>query len=349
MAEPHIAFINPGYGDRGFWKDVRDTMQAAADQFGFQLTVFDSDRDWAMMAESANRVFAMNPPPDYIIAVNEHQQGTRIVLEAQERGIPVLMLLNDLTEEQKKRYGRPGAELTTWIATLVPDNERAGFEIAQSLITAARDADRGRIPENICLLSLTGDSVTPASLLRIDGLDTALERYPVLREQRRLVANWSFEEAYRRTADWLETDGCLDAVWAANDNIALGAIKAIEEAGKIPGQEVFVGGLNWSAEGLESVAAGKMTMTHGGHFLAGAWIMVLLKDYLEGVERLRDNPEVFFRMQAVTPENLQVYQRVLGERDWDKIDFSQFSLVNNPEQRDYQFGIKGLSPVSKRD
>ena len=349
LAEPHIAFINPGYGDRGFWKDVRDTMQAAADQFGFQLTVFDSDRDWAMMAESANRVFAMNPPPDYIIAVNEHQQGTRIVLEAQERGIPVLMLLNDLTKEQKKRYGRPGAELTTWIATLVPDNERAGFEIAQSLITAARDANRGRMPENICLLSLTGDSVTPASLLRIDGLDTALERYPVLREQRRLVANWSFEEAYRRTADWLETDGCLDAVWAANDNIALGAIKAIEEAGKIPGQDVFVGGLNWSAEGLESVAAGKMTMTHGGHFLAGAWIMVLLKDYLEGVERLRDNPEVFFRMQAVTPENLQVYQRVLGERDWDKIDFSQFSLVNNPEQRDYQFGIKGLSPVSKRD
>ncbi len=42
VSEPRIAFINPGYGDRGFWKDVRDTMQAAADQFGFDLVVFDS-------------------------------------------------------------------------------------------------------------------------------------------------------------------------------------------------------------------------------------------------------------------------------------------------------------------
>ena len=111
--------------------------------------------------------------------------------------------------------------------------------------------------------------MTPASLQRLRGLDMALEQYPLLREQRRLVVNWSFEEAYRRTAEWLATGGCLDAVWAANDSIALGAIKAIEEFGKVPGKDVFVGGLNWSAEGLENVASGKMTMTHGGHFLAG--------------------------------------------------------------------------------
>lgn len=201
LAVPRIAFINPGHGDHGFWKDVRDTMQAAADQFGFELTVFDSNRNWKQMAESANRVFSMNPPPDYIIAVNEHQQGTRIILEAQERNIPVLMLLNDLTDEQKQRFGRPGKELGFWIATLVPDNERAGFEIAQSLVTAAQHANNNGASTNLCLLSLAGDSLTPASLQRLKGLDVALERYPELREQRRLVANWSFDEAYRRTAE----------------------------------------------------------------------------------------------------------------------------------------------------
>lgn len=341
--KPHIAFINPGYGDSGFWKDVSDTMQAAADQFGFGLTIFDSDRDWARMAENANRVFAMDPAPDYIIAVNEHQQGTRIVLEAQEHGIPILMLLNDLTEAQKQRYGRPGKELTQWIATLTPDNERAGFEIARSLVSAARDAKHGRRPGNICLLSLAGDSLTPASLQRLDGLDLALQRYRVLKEQRRLVVNWSFDEAYRRTADWIAKGGCLDAVWAANDAIALGAVKAIEEAGMVAGKDVFVGGLNWSAEGLENVGNGKMTMTHGGHFLAGAWIMVVLKDYLQGVERLRKNPEISFRMQSITPDNIETYKKVLGSRDWDQIDFSQFSLVGKPQQRDYQFGIESRS------
>ncbi len=343
--KPHVAFINPGYGDRGFWKDVRDTMQAAADQFGFELTVFDSDREWSLMAENANRVFAMDPPPDYIIAVNEHQQGTRIILEAQERGIPILMLLNDLTDEQKLKYGRAGNELSQWIGTLTPDNERAGFEIAQSLITALLKKNVKDLPDEICLLSLAGDSLTPASLQRLAGLDEALAKFPVLQEQRRLVVNWSFDEAYRRTADWIAKGGCLDAVWAANDDIALGAIKAIEEAGKIAGKDVFVGGLNWSVAGLQAVGDGKMTMTHGGHFLAGAWVMVLLKDYREGVELLKKHHNLTFGMQAVTPENLEIYKRLLGDRDWDRIDFLQFSLARKPEQGGYLFGIEGLNNI----
>lgn len=116
----------------------------------------------------------------------------------------------------------------------------------------------------------------------------------------------------------------------------------------MPGKDVFVGGLDWSVEGLKNVANGKMTMTHGGHFLAGAWIMVLLKDYLEGIEKLRKNPNVPFRMQAITRDNIKTYQQILGDRNWDKIDFSQFSLVNKPEQRDYRFRIEELNPARER-
>jgi hypothetical protein len=141
-----VAFINPGYGDRGFWKDVRDTMQAASDQFGYELIVFDSNRDSKMMIESAQKVFALEPAPDYIIAVNEHQQGTRIVLEAEERGIPVIMLLNDLTKEQKNAYGYPGRDFDHWIFSLTPDNERAGYDIAKSLIDSARLQTENRQP-----------------------------------------------------------------------------------------------------------------------------------------------------------------------------------------------------------
>jgi len=334
-----VAFINPGYGDHGFWKDVRDTMQAAADQFGYELIVFDSDRDWKLMIESAQKAFALTPPPDYIIAVNEHQQGTRIVLEAEERGIPVIMLLNDLTKAQKNSYGRPRKEIGNWILTLTPDNERAGYEIATSLIDAARLANDDQLPNRLCLLSIAGDRKTPASLQRLDGLDHALTRYPVLKEQRRIVANWSFDEAYRRTAALLKRGECIDAVWAANDDIALGAISALEEAGRLPGKDVFVGGLNWSAQGLRNVADGKMTLTHGGHFFAGAWAMVLLHDYIQGIETLRSNPEISFRMEAITRENMSAFEDVLITRDWRKIDFSGFSLANSPPGAEYQFGL----------
>lgn len=345
-ADIRVAFINPGYGNKGFWKDVRDTMQAAADQFGFDLIVFDSDRDWKMMIESAQKVFALDPPPDYIIAVNEHQQGTRIILEAEERGIPVIMLLNDLTQAQKDTYGYPGRDIQNWIFTLTPDNERAGYDIAMSLIDAARLANDDLLPKKLCLLSIAGDRKTPASLQRLDGLDHALGRYPVLHERRRLVANWSFDEAYRQTAAWLDRGECVDAVWAANDDIALGAIAALEATGRVPGKNVFVGGLNWSPEGVQNVKDGKMTLTHGGHFFAGAWVMVLLHDYIKDVEFLKENHEISFRMEAVTRENLLYFEDVLLNRDWSKIDFSRFSLVNSPPGAEYHFG---LLPKSNRE
>ena len=340
-----IAFINPGYGDRGFWKDVRDTMQAAADQFGYELIVFDSDRDWKKMTESATKAFALQPLPDYIIAVNEHQQGTRIILEANGRGIPVIMLLNDLTEAQKNTYGRPVKDIENWILTLTPDNERAGFEIAKSLVDGALQANNDPSPDALCLLSIAGDRKTPASLQRLDGLDRALRQFPILKELRRIVANWSFDEAYRQTSAWLSRGGCIDAVWAANDDIALGAIAALEDAGRLPGKDVFVGGLNWSSEGLKNVADGKMTLTHGGHFFAGAWVMVLLHDYINGVQTIKDHPEISFKMEAITRTNIADFEEVLMMRDWRKIDFTRFSLANSRSGAEYNFG---LHPTSGR-
>lgn len=334
-----VTFINPGYGDRGFWKDVRDTMQAAADQFGYELIVFDSDRDWKMMADSAAKAFALEPAPDFIIAVNEHQQGIRIVLEAEKRGIPVIMLLNDLTQKQKNAYGRPRKDIKNWILTLTPDNERAGYDIAKSLIDNARLANAGQRARDLCLLSIAGDRKTPASLGRLDGLDHALSKFPILKEQRRIVANWSYDEAFRQTEAWLKRGGCVDAVWAANDNIALGAMAALENAGRIPGKDVFVGGLNWSKDGLDAVKHGEMTLTHGGHFFAGAWVMVLLHDYINGAETLKNNPEITFRMEAVTQENIPDFGDVLFTREWRKIDFSRFSLVNSPPEAEYKFGL----------
>ncbi|WP_245835514.1 ABC transporter substrate-binding protein [Thalassospira mesophila] len=345
--QPRVAFINPGYGTHGFWKDVSDTMHAAARQFGFDIVEFDSDRRWPLMAENANRVFMMDPPPDYIIAVNEHQQGGRIVIEANARHIPIFMLLNDLTEEQKSRLGRAGHNLPYWIATLTPDNEKAGFDIARSLVEAEQQLHPGTKKRDICLLSLAGDSNTPASLDRMEGLDVALGKFPQLKEKRRLVVNWSYDEAYKRTATWLQ-DGCLDAVWAANDDIARGAIAAIVKAGKVPGKDVVVGGLNWSAKGLKLVKDGQMTMTHGGHFLAGAWIMVMLNDFHHGIDLQGRGPNYSFPMQALTRDNVDRFEAVFGQRNWDVVDFSKFGLVGQKDKNaGYHFDLDHLFAAVK--
>ena len=229
-----VVFINPGFADHGFWHDVTNTMSAAADQLGFELEVHYGDRQWLKMVRNAEAVINSPDKPDFLILVNEYQEGARLLAMADKASISTLMLLNSLTPEQRSTYAAAGEPLKHWIASLTPNNEIAGYDMAYSLVTHSHPI-LGRDLPSIALLTLAGDNTTPASKMRLEGLDRALRDFPQLKEQRRISVNWSRDSAYQRTHLWLKSKQPLEAIWAANDAIALGAIKAIREAGLKPG------------------------------------------------------------------------------------------------------------------
>jgi len=338
-----VVFINPGLADEGFWRDVTDTMSAAADQLGFELEVYYCDRRWLKMVRKAEGVINSPDKPDFLILVNEYQEGARLLAMADKAGIPTLMLLNSLTPEQRGIYGASGEQLKNWIGSLVPNNEIAGYEMARSLVSSANiDApqEKGLLP--ITLLALAGDNNTPASTMRLKGLDRALNEFPQLKEQRRISVHWSEESAYMRTRLWLESGQVFGAVWAANDAIALGAIKALREAGLKPGVDVKIAGVNWSPVGIQHVIAGDMTLTHGGHFFAGAWAMVMLYDIVHGHDFKDGAAEVQFPMTALHSGNAAEYLKYLGSRQWSRIPFKNFSLTHSKSLAGYQFTLEKL-------
>jgi ABC-type sugar transport system substrate-binding protein len=340
-----VVFISPGYANHGFWQDVTATMSAAADQLGFELEVYYSDRQWLKMVRNAEAIINAPDKPDFLILVNEYQEGARLLALADKAGIPTLMLLNSLTPEQRSTYGAPGEKLKNWIASLTPDNEIAGYEMALSLLPASFAPQENDLPP-IALLTLAGDNNTPASQMRLKGLDRALNEFPQLNEQRRIPVNWSGDDAYKRTRLWLESGQKLDAVWAANDAMALGAIKAMREAGLKPGVDVKVAGLNWSQEAIQKVIKGEMTLTHGGHFIAGAWAMVMLYDIVQGRDFNTGTglaaTEVHFPMTAINQGNAQDYLKYFGNQQWSDIPFKRFSLSHSQKSKSYQFTLDKL-------
>ncbi|MEH6450502.1 MAG: ABC transporter substrate-binding protein [Oleispira sp.] len=338
-----VVFINPGLAGKGFWHDVSATMSAAADQLGFELDVYYCDRQWLKMVRKAEGVINGPDKPDFLILVNEYQEGARLLAMADKAGIPTLMLLNSLTPEQHATYGAPGEQLKNWIGSLIPDNEIAGYEMARSLVFVTESDDPqedGLLP--IPLLALAGDNNTPASKMRLKGLDRALNEFPQLKEQRRISVHWSDENAYKRTRLWLESGELFGAVWAANDAIALGAIKALREAGLKPGVDVKIAGVNWSPEGIQHVISGDMTLTHGGHFLAGAWAMVMLYDVVQGHDFKEGSAEVQFPMTAINSANAAEYLNYFGSRQWSRIPFKHFSLTHSKSSAGYQFTLEKL-------
>ena len=318
--EVSVTFINPG-GAGAFWGDVSATMTAAAADLDIQLEVIHTDRDRIRMVEASRDLAARANLPDYVILVNELQQAPVMLEALQGTGVPVFVLLNRMTPEQRAEHAAAGGDLSQIVASIVPDNEIAGYEMATSIISAARA--RGLDGDGLRLLALLGDRATPAALAREAGLMRALAEHPDVELARAFPVMWSEDTAYDRTTSVLERFD-VDLVWSANDQIALGARRAASEAGKTPGADILFAGLNWSDEGLAAVQAGQMTMTHGGHFFAGAWSMVMIRDLANG--DLPPDSHVEFPMSAIASDQVGTFLDIFGERDWQAIDFRTFTL-----------------------
>jgi hypothetical protein len=115
-----------------------------------------------------------------------------------------------------------------------------------------------------------------------------------------------------------------------------GAISALSEAGYKPGEDVLVGGLNWSQVAVKKVLDGEMVVTYGGHFLLGAWAMVVLRDYNDGRDFAEEDVRLQIPMGAI---DLPVARRFrdIGNTDWRKVDFTRFSKTRNLELKRYDF------------
>ncbi|WP_192037022.1 ABC transporter substrate-binding protein [Halomonas sp. YLGW01] len=325
LAETHalkVTFINPGHDQERFWVMVSDTMQAAAEDLSIELDIHYAQRDRARMVALAHQAIEAQEPPDYLILVNEEQQAIPLLAPAESRDVKVLMLLNGPTPDQFDSVGGPNGEYPNWIGVIETNNYDAGARMARRLIEAASSRE-APVPA----LALIGDTLTPASIARNHGMLDVFERSAAVRLDRVLTAHWNAEEAEALTAgylDWLATrDQGPGIIWAANDPMALGAIQALEAAGIEPGTEVAIAGLNWSPEGVAHVTSGQMVLTDGGHFLAGGFAMVMLRDHADG----RLPPRYAwarFPMDALDASRARRFSPYLTSPDWSRVQFADF-------------------------
>ncbi len=340
-----VTFINPGKQGERFWDMVTETMQAAADDLAIQLEVIYAQRNRIEMRTLGLAVTQRPSPPDYLILVNEEQAAENVLLAADQAGINTLMLLNDFLPAQRAQVGYPGEKHRHLLGAITPNNFNAGARMMDAL---HRCAQANNPAERYHVLALGGDTRTPASIERNNGARSILQQSPQLVLDRFLFANWNAVEAQQLTHSylrWAARNQISPAIiWAANDPIAAGAVQALREFDLQPGRDVCVVGLNWSASGLQMVRDGELVLTDGGHFLAGAWSLILLNDHYQRSLRGIDTPigHVPFDMHSIDSRLVEQYSRHLGDENWHKIDFRTFSRAGAATYSEYDFSLTAL-------
>jgi hypothetical protein len=126
--------------------------------------------------------------------------------------------------------------------------------------------------------------------------------------------------------------------------MALGAMASWEKRSGKVGQDAWFSAVNTSPEALQAVKSGRLAALAGGHFICGAWGLVMLYDYHHGHDfALDEGLELDHSMFALFDARMaDRFLERYGELRFDSIDFARYSKVLNPQRKRYDFTFEQL-------
>lgn len=217
------------------------------------------------------------------------QNGDSIVpavKRANEAGIPVIATNRDINGG---------------VFTNVVNNERQAGELQADYMAA-------HLPQNAKVVYIKGDMTISAAVNRYEGFKEAIKakRPDVEIIASNSTGDWSEAQGIRELSLWLGMYPQIDGVAAANDYMAIGAIKAMKAAGRF-NESVIVCGVDSIDDALASIAAGelKMTVKQDANKIVET-IMGLLQQIKQG--QSPEKGDVLVPMIAITKDNLSQYK-----------------------------------------
>jgi len=140
-----------------------------------------------------------------------------------------------------------------WVSHVAFDAVGQGYYNAKELFKTFDTPNQGEI------VAIQGMLANNAAIGRFQGLQKALKENTGVKLLQWEGAEWDTTKAYNATKALLAAYPDVDGVWCANDNMGMGAIQALKEAG-LAGK-VLVTGTDGNPEAFDAIKAGYMIST----------------------------------------------------------------------------------------
>lgn len=339
-----VAFINPGKSDEVYWVTAAQGMQAAAHSLGMTFEVQYAQREPLKTLEIAREMVARpaGKRPEYIVVTDDYSVADRLLAIIDPAGVKSFLAYSSIPVDQRGGIGSPRGKYKGWLGSLEPQAEDAGYLTARALIERGKREKAFGPDGKLHMLAIAGDRSTPSSINRNQGMRRAVAEAAMVVVDEEVYAAWTRENAAQQAESLYRRYPDVKLIWAGNDLMAFGAMTAWEKRGGKPGVDAWFSGINTSTEALEAVKSGRLTSLAGGHFITGAWALVMIYDYHHGRDFADEGLELRRSMFAeFTPLLADRYiERFSG--GFDGVDFSRYSKVRNPKLKRYNFGFGQL-------
>ncbi len=270
-------------GSESGWRSANtESMKAAfSAENGFDLIFNAADNDPAAQI-AAVRDF-INQGVDAIVIAPIVEDGWDDVLqEAADAGIPVVL--------EDRTVTAPDDLYASWV----------GLDFRKEGVTAGTWAadNFGDTPTNMVVLEGTTGSA-PANE-RAAGFDEAIEGTQIEKIDSQ-TGDFTRDGGKKVMEGFLQKYGVdgIDLVYAHNDDMALGAIEAIEAAGAVPGEDIKIISIDAVKDGMLALIDGKINFIVECNPLLGELAAGIVTDVLAGEEV---DKEYYVTDLSFTPE-----------------------------------------------
>ncbi|MCX4825043.1 substrate-binding domain-containing protein [Streptomyces sp. NBC_01142] len=216
-----------------FFVQLKEGAQAEARARGIDLTVTDAQNDASQQANQIQNFTGEGMSSVIVNPVDSDAAGPS-VRSANTADIPVIAADRGVNK----------ADIATLIAS---DNVAGGKQAAKAL--AEKLGGKGRI------VILQGTAGTSASRERGQGFAEGITAYPGIKVVAKQPADFDRTKGLDVMTNLLQANSGVNGVFAENDEMALGAIKAL---GAKAGTSVSVVGFDGTPDGLKAVEAGTL-------------------------------------------------------------------------------------------
>ena len=263
-----------------YWQEVERGMKAAADKYGVELAVQAASGESAQSQQLSIAQTMIGQQFDaFLVSPETTSNLTPAIKQMQEKGLPIVNV-----EDAR-------IDATTFVgpASLV-EGGKAGEYIASQL------PDGGKVAQ------IEGAAGSSAAQLRTQGFKDAVAKAANLQLVASVPGDWDANKAYNAASSLLKANPDLAAIYANNDTMALGVVKAVADAGR--SGKVVVVGTDGVPSAIKAIQGGTLSATTTPQpYSQGYWAVQSALALVQG----KDVPE-FVLTSAVLVDKSNVAQ-----------------------------------------
>ncbi|MFC1228725.1 MULTISPECIES: substrate-binding domain-containing protein [Streptomyces] len=208
-----IGFAGP-QADHGWLNAINDNAEKRARTYSdVTMETTEGSNDTAQQIGQIETL--INKKVDVLVVLPADGKAlTQVGLKAMRAGIPVVNLDRIFNSPQAYRC---------WIGG---DNYGMGLNAGHYIGEKLKDTPDARVIE------LAGLDNLELTKQRTQGFDDALKNYPNIKKVARQAADFTVESGQAKMAQLLQAQSKFDALWNHDDDQGVGALRAIEQAGR---------------------------------------------------------------------------------------------------------------------